>query len=155
MCIRDRGIEFVRAKVGDRYVMEQLDQRGWLIGGESSGHLVCLDCTSTGDGTVSALQVLAALSRRDQSLADALADVALLPQTMINVRGSSRDGFMDKAEVKAAMAGVEDKLGGNGRILLRPSGTEPLVRVMIEGKDADQVASLCRELADVVEKAIA
>ena len=155
LALQAQGIEFVRAKVGDRYVMEQLDRRGWLIGGESSGHLVCLDCTSTGDGTVSALQVLAALSRRDQSLADALADVALLPQTMINVRGSSRDGFMDKAEVKAAMAGVEDKLGGNGRILLRPSGTEPLVRVMIEGKDADQVASLCRELADVVEKAIA
>ena len=155
LALQAQGIEFVRAKVGDRYVMEQLDQRGWLIGGESSGHLVCLDCTSTGDGTVSALQVLAALSRRDQSLADAVADVALLPQTMINVRGSSRDGFMDKAEVKAAMAGVEDKLGGNGRILLRPSGTEPLVRVMIEGKDADQVASLCRDLADVVEKAIA
>ncbi len=155
LALQAQGIEFVRAKVGDRYVMEQLDQRGWLIGGESSGHLVCLDCTSTGDGTVSALQVLAALSRRDQSLADAVADVALLPQTMINVRGSSRDGFMDKAEVKAAMADVEGKLGGNGRILLRPSGTEPLVRVMIEGKDADQVASLCRELADVVEKAIA
>lgn len=155
LALQAQAIEFVRAKVGDRYVMEQLDQRGWLIGGESSGHLVCLDCTSTGDGTVSALQVLAALSRRDQSLADAVADVALLPQTMINVRGSSRDGFMDKAEVKAAMADVEGKLGGNGRILLRPSGTEPLVRVMIEGKDADQVASLCRELADVVEKAIA
>ena len=155
LALQAQGIEFVRAKVGDRYVMEQLDQSGWLIGGESSGHLVCLDCTSTGDGTVSALQVLAALSRRDQSLADAVADVALLPQTMINVRGSSRDGFMDRAEVKAAMADVEEKLAGNGRILLRPSGTEPLVRVMIEGKDADQVASLCRDLADVVEKAIA
>lgn len=155
LALQAQGIEFVRAKVGDRYVMEQLDQRGWLIGGESSGHLVCLDCTSTGDGTVSALQVLAALSRRDQSLADAVADVALLPQTMINVRGPNRDGFMDKAEVKAAMAEVETKLAGNGRILLRPSGTEPLVRVMIEGKDPDQVASLCRELADVVEKAIA
>ena len=155
LALQAQGIEFVRAKVGDRYVMEQLDQRGWLIGGESSGHLVCLDCTSTGDGTVSALQVLAALSRRDQSLADAVADVALLPQTMINVRGPNRDGFMDKAEVKAAMAEVEEKLAGNGRILLRPSGTEPLVRVMIEGKDPDQVAALCRDLADVVEKAIA
>jgi len=155
LALQAQGIEFVRAKVGDRYVMEQLDQRGWLIGGESSGHLVCLDCTSTGDGTVSALQVLAALSRRDQSLADAVADVALLPQTMINVRGPNRDGFMDKSEVKAAMAEVEEKLAGNGRILLRPSGTEPLVRVMIEGKDPDQVAALCRDLADVVEKAIA
>ncbi|MDF1724849.1 MAG: phosphoglucosamine mutase [Alcanivorax sp.] len=155
LALQALDIEFVRAKVGDRYVMEQLDRRGWLIGGESSGHLVCLDCTSTGDGTVSALQVLAALSRRDQSLAEAVADVVLMPQTMINVRGPNRDGFMEKAEVKAAMAEVEQKLGGNGRILLRPSGTEPLVRVMIEGKDPDQVAALCRDLADVVEKAIA
>lgn len=155
LALQALDIEFVRAKVGDRYVMEQLDQRGWLIGGESSGHLVCLDRTSTGDGTVSALQVLAALSRRDQSLAEAVADVALLPQTMINVRGPNRDGFMDKPEVKTAMAEAEKALAGNGRILLRPSGTEPLVRVMIEGKDPGQVAALCRELADVVEKAIA
>ena len=155
LALQALDIEFVRAKVGDRYVMEQLDQRGWLIGGESSGHLVCLDRTSTGDGTVSALQVLAALSRRDQSLAEAVADVALLPQTMINVRGPNRDGFMDKPEVKTAMAEAEKALAGNGRTLLRPSGTEPLVRVMIEGKDPDQVAALCRELADVVEKAIA
>lgn len=155
LALQALDIEFVRAKVGDRYVMEQLDQRGWLIGGESSGHLVCLDRTSTGDGTVSALQVLAALSRRDQSLAEAVADVTLLPQTMINVRGPNRDGFMDKPEVKTAMAEAEKALAGNGRILLRPSGTEPLVRVMIEGKDPDQVAALCRELADVVEKAIA
>ena len=155
LALQALDIEFVRAKVGDRYVMEQLDQRGWLIGGESSGHLVCLDRTSTGDGTVSALQVLAALSRRDQSLAEAVADVALLPQTMINVRGPNRDGFMDKPEVKTAMAEAEKALAGNGRILLRPSGTEPLVRVMIEGKDPDKVAALWRELADVVEKAIA
>ena len=155
LALQALDIEFVRAKVGYRYVMEQLDQRGWLIGGESSGHLVCLDRTSTGDGTVSALQVLAALSRRDQSLAEAVADVALLPQTMINVRGPNRDGFMEKPEVKTAMAEAEKALAGNGRILLRPSGTEPLVRVMIEGKDPDQVAALCRELADVVEKAIA
>lgn len=155
LALQALDIEFVRAKVGDRYVMEQLDQRGWLIGGESSGHLVCLDRTSTGDGTVSALQVLAALARRKQSLADAVADVALLPQTMINVRGANRDGFEDLPEVKAAMAEAEAKLAGSGRILLRPSGTEPLVRVMIEGKDPQQVESLCRELAEVVEKAIA
>ncbi len=155
LALQELGVEFVRAKVGDRYVMEQLDQRGWLIGGESSGHLVCLDRTSTGDGTVSALQVLAALARRHQSLADAVADVALLPQTMINVRGANRDGFEALPEVQAAMAEVETKLAGNGRILLRPSGTEPLVRVMVEGKDPQQVEFLCRELADVVEKAIA
>ena len=104
---------------------------------------------------MSALQVLAALARRHQSLADAVADVALLPQTMINVRGANRDGFEALPEVQAAMAEVETKLAGNGRILLRPSGTEPLVRVMVEGKDPQQVESLCRELADVVEKAIA
>lgn len=154
LALEAEGIKFVRAKVGDRYVMEQLDKRGWSIGGESSGHLVCLDCTSTGDGTVSALQVLAALSRRNQGLADAVADVALLPQKMINVRGPNRDGFMEKADVQVAMASVEARLAGNGRVLLRPSGTEPLVRVMIEGKDGDQVAALCRELADVVERAI-
>ena len=155
LALEAEGIEFVRAKVGDRYVMEQLDRRGWSIGGESSGHLVCLDCTSTGDGTVSALQVLAALSRRKQGLAEAVADVAMLPQQMINVRGPNRDGFMEHPDVQAAMASVEARLAGNGRVLLRPSGTEPLVRVMIEGKDGDLVATLCRELADVVEKAIA
>ncbi|MEQ3636600.1 phosphoglucosamine mutase [Alcanivorax sp.] len=154
LALQAEGIEFVRANVGDRYVMEQLDKRGWSIGGESSGHLVCLDCTTTGDGTVSALQVLAALSRRKQGLAESVADVAMLPQKMINVRGPNREGFMENGDVQAAMAEVEEKLAGNGRILLRPSGTEPLVRVMIEGKDADRVESLCRELAEVVEKAI-
>ena len=126
-----------------------------MIGGESSGHLVCLDRTSTGDGTVSALQVLAALARRGDSLAEAVADVAMLPQVMINVRGPNRDGFEALPAVKAAVADAEAKLAGNGRILLRPSGTEPLVRVMIEGKDSEQVETLCRELADVVEGAIA
>ena len=155
LALKTLGVEFVRAKVGDRYVMEQLDQRGWLIGGESSGHLVCLDRTSTGDGTVSALQVLAALARRGDSLAEAVADVAMLPQVMINVRGPNRDGFEALPAVKAAVADAEAKLAGNGRILLRPSGTEPLVRVMIEGKDSEQVETLCRELADVVEGAIA
>ena len=155
LALKALGVEFVRAKVGDRYVMEQLDQRGWLIGGESSGHLVCLDRTSTGDGTVSALQVLAALARRGESLAEAVADVAMLPQVMINVRGPNRDGFEALPAVKAAVADAEAKLAGNGRILLRPSGTEPLVRVMIEGKDSEQVETLCRELADVVEGAIA
>ena len=98
--------------------------------------------------------MLAALSRRKQGLAESVADVSMLPQKMINVRGPNRDGFMENGDVQAAMADVEDRLAGNGRILLRPSGTEPLVRVMIEGKDADRVESLCRELAEVVEKAI-
>lgn len=155
LAVKALGVEFVRANVGDRYVMEQLDRRGWQIGGESSGHLVCLDCTSTGDGTVAALQVLAALDRQSQSLAQAVESVALLPQTMINVRGPNRDGFMDKTAVQEALATAEQQLAGEGRVLLRPSGTEPLVRVMAEGKDADKVAAVCRALADAVEAAIA
>jgi phosphoglucosamine mutase len=150
----------------DRLIM--VDHTGKLVDGDQLLFVVARDRKESGvelPGVVGtlmsnfglelALQVLAALSRRDQSLAEAVADVVLMPQTMINVRGPNRDGFMEKAEVKAAMAEVEQKLGGNGRILLRPSGTEPLVRVMIEGKDPDQVAALCRDLADVVEKAIA
>ena len=155
LALQELGVGFVRAKVGDRYVMEQLDHHDWALGGESSGHLVCLDCTSTGDGTVAALQVLAALSRRQESLAQAVSGMSLLPQTMINVRGGNRDSFMEHPDVKAAMSAVEDELAGEGRTLLRPSGTEPLVRVMVEGKDAELVARLCRQLAEVVEQTIA
>ena len=155
LALQDLDIPFARAKVGDRYVMEQLDQRGWLLGGESSGHLVCLDRTSTGDGTVAALQVLDALRREGLSLREAALAAPLLPQTLINVRGSRRDGFMEEAGVRAAIDKVEQELGRNGRLLLRPSGTEPLVRVMVEGKDADQVERLCRHLAEAVETAIA
>ena len=155
LALQDLDIPFARAKVGDRYVMEQLDQRGWLLGGESSGHLVCLDRTSTGDGTVAALQVLDALRREGLSLREAALAAPLLPQTLINVRGSRRDGFMEEDGVRAAIDKVEQELGRNGRLLLRPSGTEPLVRVMVEGKDADQVERLCRHLAEAVETAIA
>ncbi|MBL7252371.1 phosphoglucosamine mutase [Alloalcanivorax sp. C16-2] len=155
LALRARDIPFVRAKVGDRYVMEQLDQRGWLLGGESSGHLVCLDRTSTGDGTVAALQVLDALRREGRGLREAVTEAPLLPQTLINVRGAHRDRYQDDDGLRAALGEVEAELGDNGRVLLRPSGTEPLVRVMVEGKDADQVERLCRRLADAVETAIA
>lgn len=155
LALRARGIPFARAKVGDRYVMEQLDQRGWLLGGESSGHLVCLDRTSTGDATVAALQVLDALRRQDCTLREAVAEAPLLPQTLINVRGAHRDRYHDDDGLRAALDEVESELGDNGRVLLRPSGTEPLVRVMVEGKDADQVERLCRHLAGAVETAIA
>lgn len=155
LALQQLDIPFTRAKVGDRYVMEQLDGRRWTLGGESSGHLVCLDRTSTGDGTVAALQVLQALCRDGITLQDAAGGAPLLPQSLINVRGGNRDGFMERSALKAVMADVETELGANGRVLLRSSGTEPLVRVMVEGKDADQVDRLCRRLAEAVEAAIA
>lgn len=153
--LQQAGIPFFRAAVGDRYVMEALDQHGWLLGGESSGHIVCLDQTSTGDGIVAALQVLMALIEQQCSLRDALASLTIAPQRMINVRGANRQGFMEKATVRQALAATEQALADRGRVLLRPSGTEPLVRVMVEGEDAAQVERLCTELAQVVEQAIA
>lgn len=147
------GIQFARAKVGDRYVVEMLEQKGWTIGGESSGHLLCLDCSSTGDGIVSALQVLAALQHRGQSLREALAEMPMLPQTMINVKGENRKNITEPA-VQAAIKSAEAELADKGRVLLRPSGTEPLVRVMVEGEDETQVAKVCQELASVVEEEI-
>ncbi|ASK35211.1 phosphoglucosamine mutase [Alloalcanivorax mobilis] len=155
LALHDLGISFVRAKVGDRYVMEQLEEHNWLLGGESSGHLVCLDRTSTGDGTVAALQVLAALCEQGVTLREAAAAAPLMPQSLINVRGANRDGFMDDTAMTAVLHEVEQELGSNGRVLLRPSGTEPLVRVMVEGRDADQVERLCQRLADAVQTAIA
>lgn len=154
LALQKKNIPFQRARVGDRHVMEMLDQEGWLLGGEASGHIICLDCTSTGDGVVSALQVLAALEHGGAPLADALDGMEKLPQTMINVRGANRQGYLDDPQVQSVLADVEQKLGDNGRVLLRESGTEPLVRVMIEGRDADMVGSLCRVLADTVEQAI-
>lgn len=155
MALAEKGVPFMRAKVGDRYVMEALDKQGWLLGGESSGHLVCLDRTSTGDGIVSALQVLAALSRTGESLRDAVAGMPKLPQRMINVRGPNRDAFDGHDDVAQAIGNAETRLAGRGRVLLRPSGTEPVVRVMVEGEDHELVASLCEELAEVVRHAIA
>ncbi|MBA4721245.1 MAG: phosphoglucosamine mutase [Alcanivorax sp.] len=155
LALEQQGIPFARAKVGDRYVMEQLDSRGWLLGGESSGHLVCLDRTSTGDGMVAALQVLAALSREGRGLRDAVAEAPLVPQTLINVRGDNRDGFMERPELRQAVSDVEAELAGKGRVLLRPSGTEPLVRVMVEGLDGAQVEHLCQRLAEQVQAIIA
>ncbi len=151
--LQRQGIEFARAKVGDRYVVEMLEQKGWNIGGESSGHLLCLDCASTGDGIVSALQVLAALQHRGQTLREALAEMEMLPQVMINVKGDNREN-VNSSKVQAAIKEAESELADKGRVLLRPSGTEPLVRVMVEGEDEAQVSKVCRELAAVVEEEI-
>src|SRR5699024_6586185 len=144
------GISFLRARVGDRYVVEKLEEKNWIIGGEGSGHLLCLDSASTGDGIVAALQVLAALAHRQQTLREALAGMQKLPQEMINVRGDNRNNVSSHPKVVEAIQAAEQQLANKGRVLLRPSGTEPLVRVMVEGEDATQVAAVCKELADVV-----
>ena len=144
------GIAFGRAKVGDRHVLEMLHQNGWLYGGENSGHILCLDCHTTGDGLISALQVLAALSRSNQSLAGAGAGLTLFPQVLKNVRLTDKTSWQSNARLQAAVQDAETTLAGRGRVLLRPSGTEPLLRVMVEGEDAALVESLAYGIARVV-----
>lgn len=152
--LKDRGIGLERTRVGDRYIMEALTREGWNLGGESSGHIICLDRTSTGDGVVSALQVLEALCHRDCSLRDAVADVELYPQTMINVPLPNGIDVMNEPGVGRAVADAEGELNGRGRVLLRPSGTEPVVRVMVEGEDEAQVIGLAESLAQRVKEAV-
>lgn len=147
------GIPFLRAKVGDRYVMEQLQQQGWQLGGENSGHIICLDKHSTGDGIVSALQVLHALSASKQSLAEASAELRMYPQILINVRVAKGANCLGHADVLAAVAEAERELDGKGRVLLRPSGTEPLLRVMVEGEDGELVKGCAERIAGVVRSA--
>ena len=148
------GIPFVRARVGDRYVMEQLQAHGWELGGESSGHLICLDKTSTGDGIVAALQVLAAIVESGKPLGELVAGMHKYPQLLINVRLARKVDVLARPEVQEAVAAAESELASRGRVLLRPSGTEPLLRVMVEGQDAEQVDRVARELAGVVEQAL-
>jgi phosphoglucosamine mutase len=144
VALRERGVPLVRAKVGDRYVLEELTARGWLLGGEGSGHLLALDKHTTGDGIVSALQVLQAVRRSGRSLAELLSGVALFPQTLINVRLPEGADWKRNASLAAAQDAVARELGGDGRVLIRPSGTEPLLRVMVEARDAG-VAQRCAE----------
>lgn len=144
------GIPFMRAKVGDRYVMELLQQQGWQLGGENSGHIICLDKHSTGDGIVSALQVLHALRMKKQTLTEAASDLHMYPQVLINVRVSKGANFLDNSKVTAAVTDAEKVLAGKGRVLLRPSGTEPLLRVMVEGEDGKLVQQCAENIANVV-----
>ena len=146
------GIEFARAKVGDRYVLELLLERAWECGGENSGHLLCLDCHTTGDAVISALQVLAALVSSKQSLAAYTGDLRLLPQVLVNVRLEGKPDLQAPA-VREAVAKAEAALAGRGRVLLRPSGTEPVVRVMVEGEDRAHVKILADEIAAAVKNA--
>jgi len=145
-------IPFMRAKVGDRYVMELLQQHGWQLGGENSGHIICLDKHSTGDGIVSALQVLHALRINRQSLEEAAGDLRMYPQVLINVRVAKGADCLRHCQVQAAVASAERDLNGAGRVLLRPSGTEPLLRVMVEGEDRKLVEQSAQRIADVVRK---
>jgi phosphoglucosamine mutase len=154
LALKQLGIDFARAKVGDRYVMEMLAERNWLLGGESSGHIVCLDKTTTGDGIVSALQVLAVMVALEMPLAALKSGMEKMPQKMINVRLPDKRDVMGNASVQSAVREVESRLAGRGRVLLRPSGTEPLIRVMVEGNDPDEVALLCRQLARAVEETL-
>jgi phosphoglucosamine mutase len=151
IALRDQGIAFGRAKVGDRYVMEMLGEKGWLFGGENSGHILCLDCHSTGDGTIAALQVLRALKVSGQDLVDVGNALPLFPQKMINVKVVRGFDWQAHAAIVKAVAEAEKTLAGTGRVLLRPSGTEPVLRVMVEGKDRAQVDGLATQIAAVVE----
>jgi len=151
--LRDRGIELVRAKVGDRYVLEELLARGWQLGGENSGHLLVLDRHTTGDGIVSALQVLQAVSRTGKSLSALLDGVRLFPQVMINVRLAVRSDWQQNATLVAEKATVERELGNDGRVLIRASGTEPVLRVMVEARDKAAARGFAERLAEAAKAA--
>jgi len=155
LALREAGLDFARTPVGDRYVRERMAAEGWHLGGESSGHIICSDVTTTGDGIVAALQVLQALRAADKPLSALAAGMKRLPQRLVNVRREGNGALEDNNAVAAAVAAVEAELGDTGRVLLRPSGTEPVVRVMVEGRDATQVETLCEQLAEDVASALA
>lgn len=148
------GVDFTRTPVGDRYVMQEMIQRGWSLGGESSGHVICLDLSSTGDGIISALQALAAVVHGGQSLAELRGEMNKLPQTMINVRITRGTELVGNAAIASAVQAAEAQLGPRGRVLLRPSGTEPVLRVMVEGEEAGEVERLAQELAAAVSDVV-
>ncbi|MBI0006057.1 phosphoglucosamine mutase [Gilliamella sp. W8126] len=152
IALKNLGIPFVRAKVGDRYVLEMLVEKNWRLGAENSGHVLHLDKTTTGDGIVAGLQVLAAMVRNNMSLADLCSGMTMLPQILINVRFSGKNDPLMNPEVKSAIAQAEQQLGNNGRVLIRKSGTEPLIRVMVEGSNQSQVQQLAEKIADAVKQ---
>ena len=151
--LQNAGIPFVRTDVGDRFVIEEMRRLDWGLGGESSGHIVCAPLTTTGDGIIAALQVLVAMVDNDQSLAQLVSGMVRLPQAVINVGCKNPAAATACTNVSAAVGDVEGKLAGRGRVLLRPSGTEPVVRVMVEGEDAGEVAGHAQALAQVVRSA--
>ncbi len=150
LALKEMGLTFVRAKVGDRYVMAELERHGWFLGGESSGHIVCLDKTSTGDAIIASLQVLARIVRLQTTLLQERTKLQKFPQVMINVRTAGSGSPLQHPDVIAAQKAVEAELGSRGRVLLRASGTEPLIRVMVEGEDRMQVQRCAELLSDTV-----
>jgi phosphoglucosamine mutase len=151
VALKEKGIGFARAKVGDRYVLEVMQENGWILGGEGSGHLLALDKHTTGDGIISALQVLSALKRAGKSLEQCCGDLTIFPQTLINVRVAAGFDWTKNAAMVAEKAKVEAELGDSGRVLIRASGTEPLIRVMVEARNAEDAQSMARRIADKVE----
>ncbi|MGV3345609.1 phosphoglucosamine mutase [Enterobacteriaceae bacterium LUAb1] len=151
LALKQLSIPFERAKVGDRYVLEKLQETGWRLGAENSGHVILLDKTTTGDGIVAALQVLMAIVRNHMSLHDLCSGMQLLPQVLVNVCFSGKKDPLQSATVKAVTMEAEAVLAGQGRVLLRKSGTEPLIRVMVEGEDKELVMVLANKIADAVK----
>jgi phosphoglucosamine mutase len=156
VALRELGVALVRANVGDRYILERLQAEGWVLGGEPSGHIICLDRTTTGDGIVSALQVMAEIHSTGKTLRELCDGMEKFPQELVNVHlGEAKaSDLMRATSVLEAVKAVEEEMGGDGRVLLRPSGTEPLIRVMVEGRDADQVLAKAQQIADVVREAL-
>jgi phosphoglucosamine mutase len=154
LALQQFGVALYRAQVGDRYVLQLMEQQGLILGGEGSGHIICLDRTSTGDGIISALQVLAALVDSGGKLAELVQGLQQFPQRLVNVPVAVRGDPSECPAVRDALQQAERQLAGRGRVLLRPSGTEPLIRVMVEGEDSRQVAELASSLAEVVGSAM-
>ena len=151
VALKARGVQFVRAKVGDRYVLEELEKNKWILGGEGSGHLLALDKHTTGDGLISALQVLQACVRAEKTMAQLLDGVTLFPQTLINVRLTPGQDWKANTRLTEETQAAEAALGETGRVLIRASGTEPLVRVMVEARDATQALSWAQRIADTLK----
>lgn len=146
------GVEFVRVPVGDRYVISELGKRQWYLGGEPSGHVVCMEMTTTGDGIITALQVLAAMRHQNQSLEEVRSGFMKYPQVLLNVKVAQQDNSLDNPRIQQAIKGAEAELGDKGRVLLRKSGTEPLIRVMVEGEEQAKVSRLAENLVEVVKQ---
>lgn len=152
LALKQLGLEFIRVPVGDRYILSELSRRGWHLGGEPSGHIVCLETATTGDGIITALQVLAAMRDQNQSLAGLSNGFKKYPQILLNVKIGHRDASIENPLIQNAIKQIEHELGSRGRVLLRRSGTEPVIRIMVEGEDSCHIQQLAAELAQVVQK---